>query len=353
MPSKTNTHSKVVFLTQANSLLGSGHLMRCIALAQACEKARIAPVFALDKNSLIFAKQNPLFDYPVYLMDEQQGSQKSLEKLAQYCNQQTIGYLFIDGYNFNLEFRQQLFKALRQYACNCQLISIDDNAEQAKMFTDWILNPSTDINAIPDYSKIAPGAKLMAGHHYRLLRKEFSQQQILPLDKRSEIIITMGGTDPFSYSVKVLNLLAQLNLTAPVRCIVANGFEDKTQLIAQIEKLPSNFSYTVAPQNMAAIFANAKLAISAAGTAQFELYAMQTPAILIILADNQYRNTQNAAQDGWAKVLDFRQTFDSDKMTRAIQECLNETTLLHMQSKIQPGSAEGAKNVINTLLNGK
>jgi spore coat polysaccharide biosynthesis predicted glycosyltransferase SpsG len=64
-------------------------------------------------------------------------------------------------------------------------------------------------------------------------------------------------------------------------------------------------------QDVAQLMGTARLAVSAAGASQFELLCCATPAVLVVLAENQQFASQQAKQQGWCKVIDYQQD-DSD-----------------------------------------
>ena len=54
------------------------------------------------------------------------------------------------------------------------------------------------------------------------------------------------------------------------------------------------------------------LTVSAAGSSQFELACAGSPAILLVVADNQLDASLQAVQQGWCDVIDMRESKSHD-----------------------------------------
>lgn len=342
----------IVFQADASPAIGMGHLMRCIALAQAFIKNGAEVVFLVDSHTHEIAQSLSAFTFNQIEFDHQATTESGVDYLLKLmASHHILPDLFIlDGYHYSLLYREQLKSSLVK--TKTSLAIIDDNGGEKAgdlIHADIIINPTCLKNEPPDYTKIAPFARVFAGEKFRLLRQEFAEQPIIAYENRQGIVLTMGGTDPLNYSQYCLEVLQDMQLEQPIRVLISRGFKYKTQLIKQIDCLPKNFSYVEQADNIAEIFANAELVISAAGGTQFELYAMHTPAILLVSFDNQWRNSQAAKQQGWAEVLDCRQNFNIQALTQSMLFLLDDKHRYEMQRNMQGGHASGAENLINAI----
>lgn len=348
-----NQAKTIVFQADASPAIGMGHLMRCIALAQAFIKNGAEVVFLVDSHTHEIAQSLPAFTFNQIEFDHQATTESGVDYLLKLmASHHILPDLFIlDGYHYSLLYREQLKSSLVKM--NASLAIIDDNGGEKAgdlIHADIIINPTCLQNEPPDYASIAPFSRVLAGEKFRLLRQEFSEQPIIAYENRQGIVLTMGGTDPLNYSQYCLKVLQGMRLEQPIRVLISKGFKYKTQLIKQIDCLPKNFSYVEQADNIAEIFANAKLVISAAGGTQFELYAMQTPAILLVSFDNQWRNSQAAKQQGWAEVLDCRQQIDFAQLKNAFTLIFDTAARQTMHKVMHSSQANGAENVSQALL---
>ncbi|MFC1577318.1 UDP-2,4-diacetamido-2,4,6-trideoxy-beta-L-altropyranose hydrolase, partial [Candidatus Omnitrophota bacterium] len=101
---------KIVILTEGGKGIGSGHLVRCLALYQAFTKMGIEPMFVVNKRrtNLGFLKLNRVKDIRAY----------SLNRLLKMLGPDDI--LVIDSYLISKDFYNKVSKRVRL------LVSIDD-----------------------------------------------------------------------------------------------------------------------------------------------------------------------------------------------------------------------------------
>ncbi|EWH09473.1 spore coat polysaccharide biosynthesis protein glycosyltransferase-like protein [Catenovulum agarivorans DS-2] len=348
----------IVFVVDINPKIGAGHFMRCLALAQAAKKQRIDCVFICAENNIQFAEKMLqaeflLAAYPLPKTERQAGD--NLHKvLAKYLAKSAHNFVFLDGYHYAADFKQRLQQSCKQLAAT--LVQIDDNADCPPYLADYIVNPSVNSQTVPDYSNWLAMDKIIAGDEFRLLRQEFAEQSLVAANKRQGVVITMGGTDPLELTWLVVKACEKsLEKPQPITVVIGQNYPHAEQLKTQINQLPEHINYVYAPENMAALFASAKFVISAAGSAQFELFSMQTPAILLVVADNQVRNTEVAKKQGWVELLDCRDGLPDDELVWLINNMCNGDWLvkyqriLDLQQGLSKPIAKGAENVLVRL----
>ncbi|WP_440903922.1 UDP-2,4-diacetamido-2,4,6-trideoxy-beta-L-altropyranose hydrolase [Catenovulum sp. SX2] len=349
----------IVFVVDINPKIGAGHFMRCLALAQAAKNQQIDCVFICAESNIQYAEKILQADfllagYPSQ-KTELQPQQGLDELLAKYLDESSHKVVFLDGYHYAADFKQQLQQSCQQLAAT--LVQIDDNADCPPYLADYIVNPSVNLQTVPDYSNWLAMDKVIAGDEFRLLRQEFSEQALVAVDGRQGIVITLGGTDPLELTWPVIQACEKsLEQSQQISVVIGQNYPHAEQLKAQINQLPAHINYVYAPENMAALLASAKFVISAAGSAQFELFAMQTPAILLVVADNQVRNTEVAKKQGWVELLDCRDGLPGDELVCLISNMCNGDWLvkyqriLELQQELSKPIARGAENVLVWLL---
>ena len=348
----------IVFVVDINPKIGAGHIMRCLALAQAARNNGVHSVFICAENNIQYAEKILQADfllagYP--LQNTDQPPQQGLgELLAKHLVKSEHNFVFLDGYHYSAQFKQDLQQSCQQLAAT--LVQIDDNADCPPYLADYIVNPSVTSQTVPDYSNWLAMDKIIAGDEFRLLRQEFAEQPLIAAKERQDIVITMGGTDPLELTWPVIQACEKsFAESQQITVVIGQNYPHAEQLKAQINQLPEYINYVYAPENMAALFASAKFVISAAGSAQFELFSMQTPAILLVVADNQARNTLVAKQQGWVELLDCRDGLPDDELVWLINNMCNGDWLvkyqriLELQQGLSKPIAKGAENVLVQL----
>ncbi|NTS75379.1 UDP-2,4-diacetamido-2,4,6-trideoxy-beta-L-altropyranose hydrolase [Catenovulum sp. SM1970] len=329
----------ILFRVDASSQMGTGHLVRCFALAQALDQVEIRSIFLVDTQTQAFLEKLPCFDFQYITLEDA----KSTTEVTQCAEQFNTDVLVIDGYHFSTEYRL----ALKQNGL--YMVAIDDNNDLGELHASIIVNPSVYKANTPNYPK--QGVKLLTGENYRLLRQEITGQLPVTWSKRSGIAIILGGSDPraltLPVTISLIKVLNQQGISPDVNVIIGAAVSEQAELIKQLSSLKSDYPYlcwSINPPNIASILANKQLVISAAGGTQFELFALATPAILLAAYENQIANSQIAAEQGWAKVINVGAEFDELIFERVCKDVLNASALKGMHDKTDHYGDEGALN---------
>ena len=308
---------RVLFRVDASPSMGIGHLMRCLALAQALEAAGQQIIFAMLASSLPFlAQQKRKVGQAIELPGEQQDAMSLIE----LCKQEHIDCLVLDGYQFDQDYRQVLGEA------DCPLVCFDDNNQSGPLYADVVLNGADHATHL-GYEVTAPFAKYCLGQPYRILRQEFispdTQARRRDWQTRQYLSIVMGGSDPRNVTRQILTLLpshlrdldrgnSHAHVGLIINVLTGAAYPWKRELQALISSSELTINWLDNCQNVAEVFLNSQLVVSAAGGTQFELQACATPAILAVVADNQQNATRMAQQQGCCDLVDFTDTSGSD-----------------------------------------
>ncbi|WP_159084197.1 UDP-2,4-diacetamido-2,4,6-trideoxy-beta-L-altropyranose hydrolase [Saccharobesus litoralis] len=334
----------VLIRVDATATIGAGHFVRCIALAQGLTSLGVNVVFVCIAESVDFI--NALHDFPFQYVTIDSDGVDEINYLAEQYNSKLV---VIDGYQFSSDYRLALQKE------NYQLIAIDDNNDGGNLFADLIINPTVYKDNQPDYSDqktmTNQPVKVIAGEEYRLLRSEITDIMPIEWSKRSGIGVILGGSDPKSLTIPVVKALtAELNklgIQPDVEVFIGAAVVNPKGVLEELKRLKQNYTYLTWVQNPVNIgekLAQKQLVISASGGTQFELYALAVPAILLIVANNQFANSQIAQQQGWAKVLDVRNDFSISDFDIALTQMLSANTLVKSYQNMPKYGDDGALN---------
>jgi len=275
----------LIIRADATTQIGTGHVMRCIALAQAWQERRGDVTFLshcesdglrqriLDEGFRFIPIENS-YPHPSDL-------EKTLSVLSD--EKENVGWLVLDGYHFDTAFQ----KAIRDKGI--RLLVIDDMNHLPHYHADILLNQNihaSDLNYSCDEDTI-----LLMGCKYVMLRREFLNyrkwKRIIP-EKAAKILVTMGGSDPDNVTLKVIQALNLINDSDfEVKFVVGPVNPNLESIRKELSK--SNFVYTILSnvKNMPELMAWADMAISAAGSTCWELAFMDLPILMFILAKNQ------------------------------------------------------------------
>ena len=307
---------KVVFRADASLEIGSGHIMRCLTLADQLQadgaqcqficrehtghlgsfimekgfevKMLPIPLDAPHSSSIDFRDHSEALSA---LPDHYYWLGTTWEADAAQCGALLKHYrpdwLIVDHYALD----QRWENALRKY---CARIGVIDDLADRVHDCDLLVDQTLGRDA-SEYAWLTPAhCYRLTGANYSLLRPEFSQRRSQSLQRRNppqlnKLLINLGGVDKDNLTGRVLNALEISRLPGSCRLSVVMGATapHREAVVAQASK--SRFPTQVAVNvcNMAELMSEADMAIGAAGSTTWERCCLGLPSIMIVLADNQ------------------------------------------------------------------
>jgi len=283
--------------------MGTGHIMRCLTLAEVLKKQGAEVEFICRehegnlierveqqgfKTHILPLSQNAATDDGLYGSQWLGGSQQEdAASCLHILGKIKPGWLIVDHYALD-----QIWQSLLS-ECFAKLMVIDDLANR-KHQCDVLLD-QTYGRKESDYAGLVPKrSQLLVGSEYALLRPEFAEWRELSLQRRikpsfKKLLITMGGVDPDNVTGELLDVLKNSSLPKELEIDVVMG-ATAPHLVSvqqQAELLPYKTNVLVDVSNMAEVMANADLAIGAAGATTWERCCLGLPTVTLVLADNQ------------------------------------------------------------------
>lgn len=279
---------KAVLLIRADATprMGTGHVMRCLALAQAAQDLGFTIQF-VGRTHVPWVQERLRAEHFSRLelpdaVPHEENPVNLLHQLAQSGTAPSDTWVVLDGYHFTFACQQAVRDA------GYRLLVIDDYAHLSEYSCDILLNQNLGAETLPYAGDI--GQKLL-GPRYVLLRREFQEaKKRLPRTERhappQNILVTLGGGDFIEY----LEDIAQ-HMNAPamkgrtVRVIQGAMRADKVKQAfvdcpAQLEVLPR-------VADMPALLLSTDLCITAGGSTCWELCCLGVPFLATKVANNQ------------------------------------------------------------------
>ncbi len=300
---------RAVFRVDASLNMGSGHVMRCLTLADALRaqggechficrehqghllefiRQRGYSVTALPAGPEYFQpgadSAPPVLAHAAWLgcdwsLDAEQ-SRPVLERIQP-------DWLVVDHYALDARWET----ALRPY---CRKLMVIDDLADRRHDCDVLLDQNYG-RADDDYLALVPlECKVLVGTKYTLLRPEFSALRDYSLARREEgyvqrLLISMGGADPKNATCKVLNAIKSTMLPLGAQISVVMGAQSVwTEQVREVaESMPWHTTVVCNVDDMAYRMACSDLAIGAVGATTWERCCLGLPSIVVPLADNQ------------------------------------------------------------------
>jgi len=300
--------------------MGTGHLMRMIALAQAWRETGGDIVFVCaeitgDLESRICGENLRVEKSSVV-----PGSHADLEAtyalIARYSADNLTVAVALDGYQFDAEFQHGL------KAAGCRLLAVDDYGHADFYCADFVLNQN--VSACESlYAKRSSDTRLLLGPKYSLLRREFAKlrgwERRIP-DRAGKLLVTLGGADADNLTEKVIGALAGASFEIKVAVGGSNPHLDSLlQATRRATSAATRVELVVNPLDMPDLMAWADIAVTAGGSTCWELALAGLPSLLIILAENQARSTRELERQGFGCCLGKYDDFDAGVFRQALE----------------------------------
>lgn len=303
---------RIIFRVDASLQIGTGHVMRCLTLADAL-KAKGADCNFMCRThegnliDLIRSRGHVTYSLPAAATRGASSKPVTCTSAVDLAHSDWLGvtqaedadncaqtlaslnpdWLVVDHYALDARWERALAP---HYA---KLMVIDDLTDRPHA-CDLLLDQTFGREA-KDYHPLVPSAcRLLCGSQYALLRPEFDALRPSSLLRRSqpalrEVLITMGGVDKGNATGEVLKAMCASTLPSDCRITVVLGATAPwlEQVLNQAQDMPWPTRVLVGVSDMAQLMADSDLAIGAAGSTSWELCCLGVPSLLICVADNQ------------------------------------------------------------------
>jgi UDP-2,4-diacetamido-2,4,6-trideoxy-beta-L-altropyranose hydrolase len=294
-------NKKLIIRADADTRMGTGHVLRCIALAQVWQDQGGDVTFlshcgreALHQriinegfDSIPIEKPHPdssdLTQTLNILKRHAPCLPRGTRRPFHWGSMPHALWFVVDGYHFTPDYQ----KAIRENGY--RLLVIDDAAHLDHYHADILLNQNSHASSL-NYSCDGDTAKLL-GCEYVLLRREFlkwrSWNRKISAQAR-KILVTLGGGDPENVTAKVVEAVGQIKL-AGLEVIVVTGSNNPNFAVLQnlIRNDTSDMRLRQNVADMSELLAWSDVAVSAGGSTCWELAYMGLPAVVMVLAENQ------------------------------------------------------------------
>ena len=280
--------TSLLLRVDGNAAIGGGHVMRCLALAQAWQDGGGRAAFASAGLAPSLRERIGDEGFDCTAISSESGGEEDAAATVARAREISARTVVIDGYHFGPSFRAPL------HGDGLVTMAIDDNGEAGPCGDHLILNQN--IHAAPAlYPDAGSRTKLLLGTRYALLRREFRRsirRNIRRDGAVRTILVTLGAADRDNVTGSVIEALRSLDLAGAAVEIIAGGANPHGAAISQAcASVPGARIVADPGAGMAELIAGADLAVTAGGTTMWELSAMGVPFIAVIVAENQRLST--------------------------------------------------------------
>lgn len=360
----------VVFRCDASINIGTGHVMRCLTLADALQSVGAVCHFicrAHEGHLLEVIRDHGHQADTLATVDnwaaaptdcvlahaEWLGTTQAedAEACGLLLNAIQPDWIVVDHYALDAHWET----TVSQY---CKHIIVIDDLADRQHHCDILLDQTFGRDKQDYIQRVPTHCQILCGTDYAILRPEFLKWREYSLTHRKsgtieQILINLGGVDKDNVTLKILKHLQQANLPEYCHIIVVMGATAPwvDSVIEQADTMPWQTEVKTGVSNMAELMANSDLAIGAAGSTSWERCCLGLPTLMLVLADNQKQIAANLEKVKAVTAISLNDNFDAELLS-AIDDFVHSPSRLSDMSQAAANTVDalGASRIIKTML---
>ena len=264
--------------TDANEDIGSGHLQRCLNLAEFLKKENDVTFLFCNTSSLIIKEVKEKFKATIF-----KNNKDLLNKTKKLLKKNSYNFLILDDYSINYIWEKAIYRHFSK------VLVIGDDLNK-KRYCDLYLNQ----NVIDDKSqksllKKFSTIKCLLGPKYALLDKNYLKYAGKERSKNylKNIVVSFGGSDKENLTDKVLNILSQRKFNQfNIKVAIGKNYQYFNDLSKKY-KSNNRIVFYKGLNSLAKINHNSDLSIGAGGISTWERLCLSIPSLVFLVSDNQ------------------------------------------------------------------
>ena len=341
----------LIVRADAGVAIGTGHVMRCLALAQAWQDDGGIAVFATLHLTAALEARLCAENIETVRLEASIGSSDDAAQTAELARSRQADWVVVDGYHFDDAYQCSVTQG------GLKLLFVDDLGQCRHYFADLVLNQNAQASE-RSYRNRESYTRVLLGARYAMLRREFSSWRSEPrhLDTTARhLLVTMGGSDPDNVTETVIRALQLLDFRGlEIRVLIGSSNPHFSSLKDAANRSSNAISLIRDARNIAELLAWADVAISAAGSTCWEICLLGLPALLIDLAENQRPVAQELHRLGVAIHLGSTKDINPDKIAARLHAIISSveirTKMSQRARRLVDG--EGAQRVVSAMQGG-
>lgn len=324
----------IIIRVDASTIIGSGHLMRCLTLAQRFREMGhdVCFIMRAHRGSMENVVEKQGFPYKMLPAPERyegEGyaawlgvaqSEDAADTIA-YMESKVCDILVVDHYALDHVWENTLRPSVQR------VFVIDDLANRHHS-CDFLLDVNLGAEQGDKYAGLLPRrCRAFLGLSYLLLRQEFYNARTEVAERGRErsnvltVFICFGGSDPTNETLRTLQILAQLpqQIDAHVVLGASNPHRVDVELFCKLHhwRVYCQIDY------VARLMCASDCAIGAGGTMTWERCYMGLPTLVVAVAENQREDAILHDEMGLIVYAGFCEDITDEQYEKAIVHFLS------------------------------
>lgn len=308
----------------SNAEIGTGHMMRCLALVQAWTQRGgraffLATAISDALKGRLVEEEMEILNIPSQLKDDD-----DVQMLIEEAKRVDANWIVVDGYRFGADYQKRIKDA------GYHLLFMDDYGHAGQYVADVVLNQNISASEAL-YVERAADTRLLLGSRYVLLRKEFKvwhmpRKQVAEV--ANKILVTMGGGDPANATLKVVRALKSIRGDSlEVKVVIGHCNNHFNTVDRELRTADFTSELLCEVDDMPGLMAWADLAITAGGSTNWEMAFMGLPNVILVTADNQSSIAENLNSEGISINLGWHENVAQGDISAVVEGIIGDVQL--------------------------
>lgn len=357
----------MIFRVDSSTRMGTGHLMRCLTLAEALREQRNVQPRAVCREHVghmtqILESQGVAVSVlPAPVADESASDSEDYSKWLGVTERddalQTItafhgdrvDWLIVDHYGLSAEWES----ILREHSGS--LMVIDDLANRPHD-CDVLLDQTLSSGGTTRYQSLVPATcNLLIGPRFALLRSDYLSYRRRHRARDGhvrQVLVFFGGTDPHCLTQLAITALSRPEFRhIEVDAVVGPNYPDRDALEEVAAARPFTRIHGPRP-HLADLMWATDLAIGAGGTTTWERMCLGLPSLVISTAENQEASCRTLAEAGLIFYLGRHEQVTEQLFTDAFNAAVRDREALMRSSSLGEALVDGwgAHRVVECMM---
>ncbi|MEE2876142.1 MAG: UDP-2,4-diacetamido-2,4,6-trideoxy-beta-L-altropyranose hydrolase [Chloroflexota bacterium] len=336
----------IAFRVDSSHTIGSGHVMRCLVLAEELRRRGAVIHFICRDYSgnIISAIENSHFRVSVLEHPKDEGFIKGddykswlgvsqdfdAEQSLVALQDETIDWLVVDHYSLGCEWHATLRKQVDK-------ICVIDDLANRKYDCDILID--VNYNTLPNeryVGKVPAACSLLLGPSYALIPQQYRfMREKLPVrgGKVQNLLIYFGGTDQHNMTQLCLDALRGSEFSNIRFDVVVGQMNPHVVTLERYAELEDRICLHANLKDLSSLIGEADLALGGSGVTTWERMTLGVPSIIVTIADNQKPTAGALSRDGYVTYLGHYSDVTEAEVKLAVREKIQNLTALAAEAE--------------------
>ena len=335
----------VVIRADAGPAIGTGHVMRMMALGEACCKLGACVTMLCGEIPGGLVRRLIGCGIDVQQLRNSSCCSADANETLEFARRCDADWIVLDGYGFNDSYQQAMTQS------DAVLMMMDEGEVANPDIVDVVLNQNVYASSEQE------DQSFLGGCNYTLLRSEFlSEAASEPKTVRQfarRILVTLGGCDDANWTNRVLRSLSFGGADKLiVDVVVGAGYQHLDSLVELKKELACAIRIHRNLDRMVDVMQRVDFAITAGGSTCYELARCGVPALAIPVAPNQVPIVEALDEFGTIEAFDPEQQ-DDKQLSTMIRDLLRDAETRNRMSQAgrQLVDGKGAFRIARRMAN--